>query len=212
MEYSNQDDNVKRFKTQRCYLLKGVIKNYSVIISGKDFYDQPIYSDIKQYEEIRTLSIRQGEDYTTVVLLGYEYIKQHYKSMAVDLNRKKRFRSWSKSNSANIFGQLLNKNNLLAGNGSMFVLTILEKTKETRLKYCQVTVTALKKMENWEDANAELASIQLKKLKSEAKDKPRKTVKINRKNLQDEELPHKLFVTTRRKTKVGNAFSNTMST
>ena len=46
--YSNQDANCKRFKSRRYYLLKGIIKNYNVIINGKNFYDQPIDSDIKK--------------------------------------------------------------------------------------------------------------------------------------------------------------------
>ena len=33
--YSNQDANSKRFKTQRCYLPKGIIDTYYVIIKGK---------------------------------------------------------------------------------------------------------------------------------------------------------------------------------
>ena len=41
---------------------KGAIKNYNVIISEKKFYDQPIYTDIKQYQEIRKLTTGQGED------------------------------------------------------------------------------------------------------------------------------------------------------
>ena len=43
----NRDNDVKQFKTQRYYLPKGIMKNYNVIISGKNFYDQPIDSDIK---------------------------------------------------------------------------------------------------------------------------------------------------------------------
>ena len=96
--------NAKRFKNQRYYLLKGAIKNFSVIINWKDFYDQPIYSDIKQYEEIRTLSTGQGEDYTTGVLLDYECFKHQYKSMAVDLSRKKELDPDPK---AIIFGKFL---------------------------------------------------------------------------------------------------------
>ena len=38
-----------------------------VAISGKNFYDQTIDSDIKRYQEIRQLTARQGEDYTTEV-------------------------------------------------------------------------------------------------------------------------------------------------
>ena len=47
--HSNQDDDYKRFKSQIYYLPKGIIKNYNVIINGKNFYDQPIDSDIKLY-------------------------------------------------------------------------------------------------------------------------------------------------------------------
>ena len=62
--YSNQDDNAKRFKTRRCYLPNGIIKNYN-IINGRNFYDKKIDSDIKLFEEIRKLATIQGENYTT---------------------------------------------------------------------------------------------------------------------------------------------------
>ena len=75
MVYSNQDSNSKRFKTRRYYLPKGIIGNYNVIINEKHFYDQPIDSDINWYEEIRKLTTRQGEDYTTGWLLDYDYSK-----------------------------------------------------------------------------------------------------------------------------------------
>ena len=56
--YSNKDADSKRFKTQKYYLPKGMIKNYNVVISGKNFYDQTIDSNIKQYEEIRKTNNR----------------------------------------------------------------------------------------------------------------------------------------------------------
>ena len=40
--YPNRNDYVKRFKGKRNYLPEGIIKNYNVIIDGKNFYDQPI--------------------------------------------------------------------------------------------------------------------------------------------------------------------------
>ena len=46
--YSNADDNAKRYKTQRNYLSKRIIKNYNVIINGEKVYDQPIDSDVKR--------------------------------------------------------------------------------------------------------------------------------------------------------------------
>ena len=63
--------------------------NYNAIINGKNFYDQPIDSEIKRYEDIRNLTTEQGEDYTTGCLVGYDYIKNHYRIIAVDLSRKK---------------------------------------------------------------------------------------------------------------------------
>ena len=55
----------------------------------KKFYDQAIDSDIKWYKEIRKLTTGQGEDYTIGCLLDYEYIKNHYRLIAVDLSSKK---------------------------------------------------------------------------------------------------------------------------
>ena len=70
--YTNQDDNVKRFNAKKYYLPKSIIKNYNAIINGRTFYNQLINSDIKRYEEIRTVTIGQGEDYTIGYLLDYE--------------------------------------------------------------------------------------------------------------------------------------------
>ena len=53
------------------------------------FLDQPIHSYIKGYGEIRQLTTGQGEGYTTVCLLDYAYIKNHYRLIAVDLIRQK---------------------------------------------------------------------------------------------------------------------------
>ena len=70
--YLNRDNDVKRFKAKRYYLPKGIIKNHNVIINGKNFYDQPINSDIKRYKEVRNLTTGQGENYTKGCLLDYD--------------------------------------------------------------------------------------------------------------------------------------------
>ena len=87
--YLNRDNDVKRFKTQRYFLPKGIIKNCNVIINGKNFYDQQIDSDVKRYEKIRKLTIVQREDHTAVCLLDYDYIKNQYRLITVDLSREK---------------------------------------------------------------------------------------------------------------------------
>ena len=78
---------------------RNYFSNY-IVINGKNVYDQPIDSDIKLYKEIRNLTTAQGEDYTTGCLLDFEYIKNHYRLIAIDLSRQKS-RCRSKSNSTN---------------------------------------------------------------------------------------------------------------
>ena len=87
--YKNKGDNTKRFNARKYCLPTRIIDNYNVIINGKNFYDQVIDSDIKQYEKIRKLTTGQGEVYTTGCSLDYEYIKNHYRLIAVDLSGQK---------------------------------------------------------------------------------------------------------------------------
>ena len=87
--YTNKDAASKRFKGERYYLPKGIIDNYNIITDGKNFYDQPVNSDITRYKKIRKLTTGQGEDYTNGCLLDYEYVKNHYRVIAVDLCRQK---------------------------------------------------------------------------------------------------------------------------
>ena len=53
------------------FLPRGKIKNYNVLIDGRNFYGQPINDIIKQYDEVRKVSVVYGDDYTTDCLLNY---------------------------------------------------------------------------------------------------------------------------------------------
>ena len=75
--FPNQNNDSKRFLTSKYYLPKGIIKNYNVIINGKDFYNQSIDSDTKRYNEIRKLTTGQDEYFTSGCLLDYDCIKNH---------------------------------------------------------------------------------------------------------------------------------------
>ena len=44
---------------------------------------------VKQYDEIRKTATGQGDDYTTGCLLDYQYFKDHYQLIAVDLSKQK---------------------------------------------------------------------------------------------------------------------------
>ena len=146
--YSNKDAGSKRFKTQKYYLPKGIIKNYNVIINGKNFFDQEIDSDIKRYEEIRKLTTGQSEDYTTVCILDYDYIKNHYILIATDLYRQKELDADPKAiQQIEFVGKLKRRNDDVnatdtTGNDQpMFILTNLAKIKEKRLKFSQGSLT-----------------------------------------------------------------------
>ena len=147
--YTNHGDNVKRFNTWKYYLPKGTIKNYNVIINAKDFCDQPINFDTKRYEEIRKLTTEQGEDYNTGCLLDYDYIKNHYRLIAVDLSSQRELDPDPEAIQQIEFVRQLKKlgtddNVTDAGDDqSMFALTILEKIKETRLIFSQGSITVL---------------------------------------------------------------------
>ena len=48
-------------------------------------------------------------------------------------------------------------------------------------------------MANYQEARIKLTNTRLNKLKCAAKNKTRTILRINKKNLEDEELPHELF-------------------
>ena len=55
------------------------------MIDGRNFFDHPINSMTKIYENIRKIATSQGDDYTTGCLLNYSYFKDHYKMIVIDI-------------------------------------------------------------------------------------------------------------------------------
>ena len=83
-------NNEAGIKNNRMHFLpRGEIKNYNVLIDGRNFYDQPINDLIKQYDEVTKVSTGQGDDYTTGCLLEYAYFKEYYRLIAVNLSKQK---------------------------------------------------------------------------------------------------------------------------
>ena len=66
-------------------------------------------------------------------------------------------------------------------------------------------------MTNYQDARIKLTNTQLNKLKSAAKNLTRTILRINKKNFEDEQFPHELFLITRQTTKIRNTLANNMS-
>ena len=82
-----QVDSVDSFK--KCFLPRVRIENYNIKIDEKNFDDQPINDSIKRYDQLRKVSIGQGDDYTTGCLLDFSYFQKSYKLIDVDLSKQK---------------------------------------------------------------------------------------------------------------------------
>ena len=79
---------VERNGFTKYFLQRVDIKDYNVLIDGRNFYDQNISDDFKKYEELRKVMTGRGEDYTTGSLLDYNYWKNNYKLICCDLNKQ----------------------------------------------------------------------------------------------------------------------------
>ena len=76
LSFENENDRTSHWTY---YLPKVEIKDYNVMIDGRNFFDQPINSMNKTYENIRKIAAGKGDDYTTDCLLDYPYFKENYK-------------------------------------------------------------------------------------------------------------------------------------
>ena len=95
-------DDAGRESQRQYYLLTVEIKDY-VMIYGRDFFDWPIKSDLKTYDNIKKIATGQGDDYTTVCLLGGPYFKKIQQFNCNRFKQLTKIRCWSKSNTANQF-------------------------------------------------------------------------------------------------------------
>ena len=96
----------------------------------------------------------QAEDYTTEFLLDYEYIKNHYRLMTIDLSRRKELDADPEAIHQIEFAWQLKKlhhdyNATDAGNDQSMFVSIILKIKEMKLKFSQWSVTVLLIMTNY---------------------------------------------------------------
>ena len=121
---------------------------------------------MKRYEEIKNLITGQGEDHTTGCLLDYDYIKINCGIIEVDFSRKKELDADRIAiQQIKFVGQLRNPDNAIVADESMFVLTILEKIKETRLKFSQESVKLSRSESYTNKCTTKLIKICSKKLR-----------------------------------------------
>ena len=83
LAYQTADD---RESFSQFHLSRVMIKDNNVIIDKLGFFDLPIKTEEEGYEKI--IDIRRNNEYTTGNLLDYDYFKNYYKLIAIDLSKQ----------------------------------------------------------------------------------------------------------------------------
>ena len=132
MAYNRANGQPTRNGRRKYYLPRTDLEKYNVIIDGRNFYDNPIESDIEKYRELKKVMIGKGEDYTTGSLLDFNYFDKHYQLVAVDLSTQNELDADPRAIQQIEFKYMLGTNST--------IYWVLEKSKETILEFCKGTV------------------------------------------------------------------------
>ena len=100
------------------------LKNYNVLIDGRNFYDQPINDLVKQYDY-----------YTTGCLSDYAYFKDHYRLIAFNVSKQKALDAYPRAIQQIVFQGILGGEN----NTKIRLYTIPEQSKEAILELAKGT-------------------------------------------------------------------------
>ena len=128
---ANYETGIK--DNRKHFLAKGKIKSYHVLIDGRSFYDQEINDLIKQHDEVRKTSTREGDDYITGsgCSLDYAYFKENYRLIVVNLSKQDALDVDLRAIQQIVFRRVSEGGD----NTKIRLYTILEKSKETVLEF-----------------------------------------------------------------------------
>ena len=115
LSFENEND---RASFSKYYLLKVELKHFNVLIDEKPFFE-----------------MSKNNDYTTGNLLDYEYFKDHYKLIEIDLSKQIELESPDLKQQINFIGRLEENN------ATLFFIT--EKKEETTFYFSQNSVVAV---------------------------------------------------------------------
>ena len=132
MAYLRGNNQFTRNSQRKYYLPRIDLNKYNVIIDGRNFYDNPIESDIEKYRELKKEMIGKGGNYTTGSLLDHNCFQKHYKLVAADLSKQKELDADPRAIQQIEFKYML-------GTDSK-IYWVLKKSKETILEFYKGTV------------------------------------------------------------------------
>ena len=124
LSFENEDD---RTSFSKCYVPKVETKDFNVLIDGKPFFEIPVKNKKEAYEAI--IEMGKNNNYATGNLLDYEYFKDHYKLIAIDLSKQIELENPNLKQQINFIGRLEENN------ATMFF--IIEKEEETTFDFSQ---------------------------------------------------------------------------
>ena len=128
LTFENEDD-----RTSFSNLPKVEIKDFNVLIDGKPFFEIPVKNKEEACEGI--IEMCKNNDYITGNLLDYEYFKDHYKLIAIDLSKQIDLENLDLKQRINFIGRLAENN------ATMFFIT--EKKEETTFDFSQTSVVVV---------------------------------------------------------------------
>ena len=138
LAFNNTDgdaNKVERNDYRKYFLPRVDIDKYNVLIDGRNFYDRPISVQTRKYDEIRKIATGKRDDYTTGCLLDYQYFKDNYQLIAVDLSKQKELDADPRAIQQIKFYGMLTTNSQ--------VCSVLEKSKEAVLEFYKGTAKIL---------------------------------------------------------------------
>ena len=131
------ENDAQRTSNKRYHLPNVEIKDYNVMIDGKNFFDQPVKNHKITYENIRKIGPGQGDGYTTGCLLDYAYFRDNYKMIVIDLSKQQALDPDPRAiQQINFTANIDRANNTI-------IFFILEETKGTVFCFSQRTVQVL---------------------------------------------------------------------
>ena len=126
LSFENKDHRTSYYKY---YLPNVEIKDYNILIDGNAVFELPMKNLEETYEKTIQITDHSGY-YTRGNLLDYEYFKEHYKLIAIDLSKQIELENKDIKQQINFIG------NLERDNGAV-ISFIIEKSEEAIIEFLQ---------------------------------------------------------------------------